>query len=168
MAEVASHWSWFQRRSWLGFLALSWSLSWGAIAQAHGVDIRHQTTQATEIEAKYNTGEPLANAQVTVYAPNGETPWLKGTTNDKGQFTFTPDVNQPGNWQVTVRLAGHGDILTIPVSKQPVAQNSESGYTQPIAQNSQSGYTPLQKAVMTTSVLWGLVGTALFFSRRKA
>lgn len=130
---------------------------------AHGVEIEYQSTQALDIQATYDTGEPMKNAQVSVYAPGKDTPWLTGTTNDQGRFTFAPDTSQPGNWEVKVRLAGHGGILAIPVAANQGGANQ--GGTA-IAQK-HTGYTPLQQGVMTLSVIWGLVGTALFFARRK-
>ncbi len=126
-------------------------------AIAHGVALNYKTTQALEIQAKYDTGEPMKQAQVTVYAPNREKPWLQGRTDDKGRFTFTPDASIPGSWEVKVRLAGHGDVVTIPVGATQADASANEG----------SGYTPLQKGVMTASVVWGLIGTALFFWRRK-
>ncbi|WP_421656294.1 carboxypeptidase regulatory-like domain-containing protein [Leptothermofonsia sp. ETS-13] len=126
-------------------------------AIAHGAVIQYKTTQALEIQANYDTGAPMKQASVTVYAPNKEDPWLKGQTDDKGRFTFAPDASLPGNWEVKVRSAGHGDIVTIPVGATNVVAST----------NRSSGYTPLQKGVMTASVVWGLIGTALFFWRRK-
>ncbi|MDX2230029.1 MAG: carboxypeptidase regulatory-like domain-containing protein [Leptolyngbyaceae cyanobacterium bins.349] len=129
-------------------------------AIAHGVDMQYQTTQAISVQAKYDTGTPLANAQVTVYAPDSDAPWLKGTTDDRGTFTFTPDLSKPGTWQVKARLAGHGDVLNVPVGTSDTAQATAttSGGT---------GYTPLQKGVMAASIIWGAMGTALFFLGRK-
>lgn len=125
---------------------------------AHGVVMQYQTTQAVSVQAKYDSGEPFANAQVTVYAPDSDAPWSKGTTDNNGLFVFTPDATKPGTWQVKVRSAGHGDVANIPV-----------GETQNLAAVSGgTGYTPLQKGVMAASVVWGCVGTALFFLRRKA
>jgi nickel transport protein len=127
---------------------------------AHGVKISYEATQALEIQANYDSGEPMANAQVTIYAPNRSEPWLKGSTDAQGRFTFTPDATQSGNWEVKVRRAGHGDILNIPVGQQATSvSGSGSG---------QTGYTPLQTTMMAAAVIWGFIGTALFFSRRKA
>lgn len=87
------------------------------VAQAHGVKLEYQNTQAIQIQAAYDTGEPLAQAQVAVFAPDDPAkPWLTGTTDDQGRFVFTPDEAQTGGWEVQVRQAGHGDIVTIPLS----------------------------------------------------
>lgn len=132
-------------------------------AIAHGVEMQYQTTQAVSVQAKYDTGTPLANAQVTVYAPDSDTPWLKGTTDDKGAFTFTPDLSKPGTWQVKARLAGHGDVLNVPVGEGGISTTSQSAGTA----SGGAGYTPLQKGVMAASIIWGAIGTALFFLGRK-
>jgi nickel transport protein len=132
-------------------------LGQGSRAIAHGVKINYQSTQALEVQANYDSGEPMANAQVTVYAPSSSEPWLKGTTDDKGRFTFSPDATKSGNWEIKVRQAGHGGIVNIPVNEQGAVS----------LQQGNAGNTPTQTAVMAASVIWGFVGTALFFARRK-
>ena len=100
----------------------------------------------------------MAGGQVTVYAPDDpSTPWLTGTCDEEGRFIFTPDLSKSGTWDVQVRQSGHGDIVHIPIEEG--GQLATSGST---------GYTPLQIVLMGVSVAWGLVGTALFFSRRGA
>lgn len=127
---------------------------------AHGAKLTYQSTQAIEIQATYDDGSPMANAQVVIYAPDDPTtPWLTGMTNPQGQFIFTPDGSQSGNWDIKVRQAGHGDILTIPLTQDTLVSANVS--------SSQSNYTPLQKALMAITGIWGFVGTALFFSRKK-
>lgn len=163
---------WHRKRSRLFGL---WLLPWLVVgvggqtkpAIAHGVVMQYQATQQIAVQATYDTGEPLANAQVVIYAPDSDTPWQTGKTNEKGQFAFTPEANKAGNWQVKVRLAGHGEVLNVPIQ----AANSDSA---PADQRSlatasaTTGYTPLQKGVMAVSVIWGCIGTALFCLRRKA
>jgi nickel transport protein len=121
---------------------------------AHGAQITYQIKPTVEIEATYDSGEPLARGQVTVYAPSDPaTPWLTGVCDEEGRFAFTPDPAIPGTWDVQVRQAGHGDIVHIPIGEDgPTAEGA--------------GFTPLQIALMAGSVVWGAVGTALFFSRR--
>ncbi|MDX2244083.1 MAG: carboxypeptidase-like regulatory domain-containing protein [Leptolyngbyaceae cyanobacterium bins.302] len=152
------------RMRWLsckiGFpVLLLGTLGQAGSAIAHGVEMQYQTTQAIALQAKYDTGAPFANAQVSVYAPDSDAPWLKGTTNSEGQFTFTPDASKPGTWQVKVRSAGHGEILNIPVSAAQATATTPA--------NPGTGYTSLQKGVMAASVIWGAIGTALFFWGRK-
>ncbi|MGK7942916.1 MAG: carboxypeptidase regulatory-like domain-containing protein [Microcystaceae cyanobacterium] len=131
-------------------------------AMAHGAKINYKTTQAFQITALYEDGKPMKEAQVVVYAPSDPTtPWLKGTTNQTGQFTFTPDFTQEGNWDVKVRQAGHGDIISIPLTTGKTAS------MQLQTSISQTGYTSLQKVIMAVCGIWGFVGTAMFFSRGK-
>lgn len=151
-------------------------------AIAHGVVMKYQTTEAIVVQSAYDSGEPMANAQVTVYAPKSDKPWLKGTTDANGRFVFTPDRAKPGSWNVKVRSAGHGNTINVIVAK-PTLKLADDGQPQSEAvasrDDSQSepqlasvsdgaGYTPLQKGVMTAAIIWGCIGTALFFRRRKA
>ena len=126
-----------------------------AAVSAHGVDIFYGSVNSIEITAKYDTGEPFSGAQVSVYAPNNPAKiWAAGKCDAQGRFTFTPDPALPGVWDVQVREAGHGAVAHI-----TVAGAVQSGTT---------GFTTLQMALMGACVLWGLAGTALYFSRRKS
>ncbi|MGL5083101.1 MAG: carboxypeptidase regulatory-like domain-containing protein [Microcoleaceae cyanobacterium] len=136
-------------------------------AIAHGVKLTHQTTSAVEIKAAYDSGSPMVNAQVNVYTPDDPVnPWKVGVTDAQGVFIFAPDVEKTGYWEVQVRQAGHGGVVSVPVQV-----NSRTQFTTPLPGESSSqssttgGYSPLQKGVMIGSVIWGLVGTALFFNR---
>ena len=123
---------------------------------AHGAKIEYTVNLEIEIVATYDNGEPMAGAQVVVYAPDDpSTPWLTGVCDDEGRFSFTPDTSKPGTWDVQVRLAGHGDIVHIPIGEDTVATAGTGGYT------------ALQIALMSVCVIWGSVGTALYFLRRK-
>jgi nickel transport protein len=139
-------------------------------ALAHGVNVGYTTTQHTvtvvDIRATFDNGEPMSGAQVTIYAPdNPAAPWQNGTCNTDGRYTFTPDASIPGTWEVQVRKAGHGSYIYVEVGEA----GGEAGTAAPLASQvvagSSSGYTPLQYVVMGGCVVWGLVGTALFFAR---
>ncbi len=126
------------------------------MAYAHGAKIEYALTSSIEIVAKYDSGDPMAGAQVTVYAPDDlSTPWLTGECDDDGRFTFTPDISKPGTWDVQVRQAGHGDMIHIEVEGGSVTGGSSSSYS--------IG----QIVLMTVCVIWGIIGTALYFRRRK-
>jgi nickel transport protein len=132
---------------------------------AHGANIEYRQTPAITIEAKYDDGTPMANAQVVIYAPSDRAnPWLKGTTDDAGNFSFVPDTTQKnaGDWDIKVRQSGHGDITSIPIANGKLADASAG------ASASTADYTPSQKIVMAAAVGWGFLGTALFFSRSKS
>jgi nickel transport protein len=126
-------------------------------AHAHGAMIEYTSSTAIEIVARYDSGEPMSGAQVVVYAPGDpSTPWSTGVCDDEGRFTFMPDSTKPGTWDVQVRQSGHGDIVHITTGEGTVVTGSSGGYS------------VLQIALMSVCVIWGLAGTALYFSRRRA
>lgn len=128
---------------------------------AHGTNIEVSRGQI-QIHATYDGGDPMQNAQVLIYSPeNLEEPWMKGTTDENGQFAFTPDPGQPGTWEVTVRQAGHGGVATIPMGDAEVAASQSNMEMQ------EASLSPVQQWVTIGAVIWGFVGTALFFSRGK-
>ena len=136
-------------------LALLLALGLTVTAFAHGAKIEYTISVAVEIRAAYDTGEPMDGGQVTVYAPDDpSTPWLTGVCDEEGRFIFTPDTSIPGTWDVQVRQAGHGDMVHIPIGED-------------MAISGGTGYTPLQIVLMGACVVWGFIGSALFFSRRK-
>ena len=136
-------------------------------ALAHGVQLQYRTSQAIEIKATYDGQQPMVNAQVVVYGPDDPTKvWMRGMTDDLGNFSFTPDPSQLGHWSVKIHQAGHGDIITIPVAQE----NTDTPVNISKAQSPfplSNGYTPMQKILMTAMGVWGFLGTALFFYRSK-
>ena len=128
-----------------------------ATVNAHGAKIEYSISNSIELIAKYDSGEPMAEAQVTVYAPdNPSSVWLTGTCDEDGRFIFTPDASVPGTWDIQVRQAGHGDMIHIEIEEGSVTGGSSSDYS--------TG----QIIIMSVCVIWGLLGTALFFKRRKS
>lgn len=132
-------------------------LAWPMVeTHAHGTDITYRSTQAIELVALYDSGEPMANAQITVFAPSDPaTPWLQGEADAGGRFVFSPDPAQPGRWDVRVRTAGHGEIIHIDVAEGAVVAGG-------------GGFTTAQRLLMSAAIIWGFVGTALYFARDKA
>lgn len=121
-------------------------------ATAHGTAIGYTIQSTVLIEANFDTGEPMADAQITVFAPNDpETAWLQGVADADGKFTFVPDPELSGTYDVRIRSAGHGEILPVPVNG---------------ATTSSAGSTTMQQLIMAAAVIWGFVGTALYFSAR--
>jgi nickel transport protein len=60
---------------------------------AHGAHIDYQPTESIQIQAKYDSGDPMQGAQVMVYSPDDlSDPWTQGTTDDQGRFVFAPDA----------------------------------------------------------------------------
>jgi nickel transport protein len=118
----------------------------------------------------------MSEGQVTVYAPDDpKTPWLTGLCDGEGRFVFAADSTRPGTWEIQVRQAGHGDSLKIPITADTVQEiesnNGDSqtvrgmGITRVVSGGGDS-YSTGQIVLMAASVAWGLVGTALYFSRR--
>ena len=137
-------------------------------AVAHGANIEYQETAAITIQAKYDDGKPMAQAQVVIYAPQEPTvPWLKGTTDDRGNFTFVPDpaAQGKGNWDVKVRQSGHGTIVSIPLTGDKLAETAPQKLLS--SAGAVSGYSLSQKLVMAAAVGWGFIGTSFFFARSK-
>lgn len=125
-----------------------------APAYAHGAKIDYQVRTTIDITATYDSGEPMAEAQVSVFSPDDpQNPWLTGTCDAEGAFSFAPDPSLPGTWDIQVRQAGHGDIIH-------VAVGGDSATTA-------GGLSAVQIIVMAACVLWGFVGTALYFSKRR-
>ncbi|WP_017755336.1 FixH family protein [Calidifontibacillus oryziterrae] len=122
---------------------------------AHGVEIEYNTEKSFKIAASYDNGEPIAEAQVNVFAPNNPAePWLQGKTDENGRFLFTPDFSQNGTWNVQVRKAGHGGMIPIEVNEGVIQATVNSGYT------------TMQLVIMIAAVIWGFIGTALYFKRK--
>ena len=137
-------------------LAILIALSLPASIAAHGAKIDYQIDLAVEIQALFDTGSPMAGGQVTVYAPGDpSTPWLTGVCDDEGRFSFSPDSARPGTWDVQVRQSGHGAMIHIPIGEDAPAAGT-------------TGLSAMQIVLMGACVIWGFVGTALFFVRRRA
>lgn len=148
------------------------------LAHAHGALIKYKMAPAVALQAMYDDGEPMAKAQIIVYAPsNPVEPWLTAMTDEKGHFTFVPDQSIHGEWAVQARQAGHGAMAHINIggdaaSSDDAADTPNTGTEQIAAaqQTSQmqsTGHTPMQRWLMTASVIWGFIGTGLFFSRKR-
>ncbi|HEY9888969.1 MAG TPA: hypothetical protein V6D02_11255, partial [Candidatus Obscuribacterales bacterium] len=141
--------------AWGGGAAIATTLGITTAALAHGAHIQTRTTEAVEIQATYDTGEPMVAGQVQVFAPDDpQTPVMTGVTNEVGQFVFVPD--RPGNWEVSVRQAGHGDIAVVAVTAAGrISSEFATG----------AGLTLPQRVLVAAAVTWGCVGTALYFWR---
>ncbi|GAB3714950.1 hypothetical protein [Nocardiopsis nanhaiensis] len=169
-------------------------LGWPAQALAHGVVLDEEQTDAVRIDAHYDTGEPMTDAQVSVYSPEDDSdPWMTGSVDAEGVFLFEPD--ETGIWEVEVRQAGHGDTVRVEVAEdappeevelaepdelptpgpdeQPApVPEPEAAPGDPGGGDTASGAgpleaSPLQMAVMGALAVWALVMTALYFARRK-
>lgn len=136
------------------------------IVQAHGVNINYEADMAYRIEAKFDSGKPIANGQVTIYAPNNPTEvWGEGFTNEEGVYLFTPDPKISGDWTIKIRQAGHGSLITITIGSEDALIGDEEAIRDG-APSGSTGLSPSQKLLMVACVVWGAIGTALYFKRR--
>ncbi|MBN1565964.1 MAG: hypothetical protein JXA10_19140 [Anaerolineae bacterium] len=134
------------------------------------------------ITAAFDSGEAMSEGQVTVYTPdNAKTPWLTGLCDAEGRYAFIVDTTNLGTWEIQVRQAGHGDWVRIPVEADMVqladspadADSAGEAEKTPIitdvsgTSGGSSDFSPSQIVIMAVSVIWGLIGTALYFSSRK-
>lgn len=91
-------------------------------AMAHGVEITYKAQSGVEITALYDTGKPMAGAQVAVFSPADQAnPWRTGILDKEGRFFFVPDPLAPGAWEVKVSQAGHGGVLEVEISSAGAA-----------------------------------------------
>jgi len=128
-----------------------------AIVSGHAAELRVEQRQAVDVLARYDTGVPMAHARVLVFAPeNPVAVWLHGSTDADGRFIFVPDA-PAGQWTVQVRQAGHGASASFAVDEP--SNVDRTPLTPP-------GPTPAQMLIMVACVVWGFIGTALYFRRR--
>lgn len=130
---------------------------------AHGALMEYAFTKGITIQAKYDTGHPMPEAKITVYAPdNPAKPWLRGVSDKEGRFGFIPNQDMPGTWTIQARQAGHGAMIHIQVDRLDWASDPDS-VPAPVS----GGPNTSQRLLMALAVIWGFVGTALYFSRKR-
>ncbi|MEM8604488.1 MAG: carboxypeptidase regulatory-like domain-containing protein [Cyanobacteria bacterium P01_H01_bin.121] len=100
-------------------LAAALSVATVPAVQAHQVETNYGIdlfTSDLSFQSVYSSGEPMADAEVRVYAPtDSEEPWLETETDAEGYFTFLPDESIVGTWRIEIQQDGHMDILDVPV-----------------------------------------------------
>ncbi len=127
-------------------------------AIAHGLKLQAQLKSTVEVSALYEDGTPLKQAQIKIYKPNqAEEAAVTGVTDDNGIFHFTPD--QSGNWEIFVRQAGHGGEVSVPIDFSPQGETLMASTPTP-------GQTLPQRIITIGAVMWGCIGTALYFKGR--
>ena len=149
-------------------------------AIAHGANVTTQPIRAYEIKAVYDSGAPMVGAQVSVFdEQNPQTAIETGITDDQGRWIWVAD--QPGNWTFQVRQAGHGGLAELEVLPQgeaadlvsqdgTIAGDGAGKSSQALAAHQTQGTaaSALPRWIAIGSVVWGAIGTALFFSRRSS
>lgn len=125
-------------------------------ALPHAALIEAEAAQAIRLHAFYDTGEPMAEAQVIVFAPDTPSePWARGTTDAEGRFVFVPGP-EAGRWTVQVRQAGHGAMAHV-----------EMGAAAPVVIAAAAAPGWVERVVTIALVAWGALGTALFAMRNR-
>lgn len=140
-------------------------------AQVEAVVVRNvEVSHRVDVRATYHSGGPMAGAAVSVFAPgDAESPWLTGSCDDSGGFGFEPPPEMSGEWVVRVVHQGHGGVVTIPIEAVAPGDGAIPDAAVIRAEASSSPHlSTVQRVLMAACVVWGLVGTALFFSRRRA
>lgn len=94
----------------LGALAFFTGLAIAPEARGHGVGYLILDTAAIVVQFVYSSGEPLAYAKITVWAPKDtDTEFQNGRADRHGRFAFIP--TQAGRWKVAAN-DGRGHKLT--------------------------------------------------------
>ncbi|MGB1252691.1 MAG: hypothetical protein ACPG8W_18905 [Candidatus Promineifilaceae bacterium] len=140
------------------FLTVLVLLAFVPTAWAHGTNIGVTVDGSTvQIEARFETGEPMSEAQIIVYTPNDpETPWLSGAADVEGAYSFDVDTTLVGEWAVTIRTGGHGEIVHLNVNRNGTIQ-----VDQPSERN------PIVTAIVAGVVVAGLGGVAYYFNQKQ-
>jgi nickel transport protein len=130
----------------------------GAVpAAAHGAVYELLDGGVVGVRAAFDTGRPMANAPVLIFAPGETRAVLTTVTDPRGVVCFAPD--RPGIWVLQVRAeGGHGLRVNLEVDESMLAASTAG---------SAGSFSIWQKLVMALSVLWGFAATALYFSRRR-
>lgn len=153
-----------------GLLAALLATTPAATTHAHGSHVEAVVERSVtvhhrvEVTASHHSGTPMAGARVAVFAPGGgDQPWTTGACDANGRFAFDLPPDSSGEWRVTVLERGHGGSIVLTVTDQ------ETGPQPTVRAEATAAprLSPLQMVVMGGCVVWGLAGTALFFTRRR-
>lgn len=99
----------------------------------------------------------MANCDVLIFYPLSTKVDMKTRTNNDGLFSFIPD--KAGIWTIQVRdKSGHGMRINLEIDKQLKLKKDNTV---------KQGISYIQKIIMATCVIWGFIGTALFFKRKQ-
>lgn len=125
------------------------------VIYAHGVVYEFVQNKVC-IKVSYESGEAFYPATVKVYRPDEKKVSMKSKTDENGFFSFEPDI--AGKWILMFQdSSGHGTRVNV---------NIKDDLTLDI-ENSVDSISVFQKIIMGICVIWGFVGTALFFIKRR-
>lgn len=107
------------------------------------------------VRAAFDSGVPMAEAPVLIFAPGQAEPEMTARTDRRGVVCFVPD--RPGTWVLQVRAeGGHGLRINLEV-EESLLTGAGAG---------SGGFSIWQKLLMAACVVWGFLATALFFRSR--
>ena len=123
---------------------------------AHGVDLL-VIEGGSGIEARYDSGQPISDAEVEVYSPaDPDTIFQAGSTDKNGRFLFFPDSD--GEWKIKINDGmGHGGTRSIIIKDSEIVVNAE-------------GENPPGRSIKILSglsVIFGITGILFFFLARR-
>jgi nickel transport protein len=124
-----------------------------------------EVTRTVEVVATTHGSRPMADGQVTVFAPGApEEPWLSAVCDAEGRVRFELPADAAGTWDIRVAHRGHGGRIQLEVPGED-GDTRDTITAEAIA--AQPQLSTLQKAILGGGVVWGCIGTALFFARRR-
>lgn len=119
----------------------------------HGTKYEILRNNTIGIKAMFDTGDPMVSAKVLIFAPDETKATYTALTDSNGVFYFTPD--KAGTWAMQVRdKGGHGMRINLEVNESMVLTSGQK------LSNTMSYF---QKILMALCVIWGCIGTALYF-----
>ena len=137
--------------SFRGIMFLSILFSASLPVMGHGVELMCVSEPSITVYAAYDSGEPLSGAVVTVFHKGVDEPFMTGICDEMGRYIFS---SLPGTaLDIQVMKDGHGGWLHISAEGIDGDHGSIT---------SGAPGTP-EKIIMTVCVVWGLIGTALYF-----
>jgi len=122
----------------------------------HGTKYEILQSNTIGIKAMFDTGDPMASAKVLIFAPDETKAAFTAITDSNGVFYFTPD--KAGTWAMQVRdKGGHGMRINLEINDAMLLAPE---------QKSSNTVSYFQKILMALCVIWGCVGTALYFKKK--
>lgn len=125
---------------------------------AHGTKYEIIDKNILAIKAMFESGMPMANSKVLLFPPGEAKASVTTQTDENGIFYLAPEKS--GTWAAQVRdTGGHGMRINIEIDESLQVKGSGN--------MAGSGTTLLQKIIMAVCVIWGFIGTALYFRAKK-
>lgn len=127
---------------------------------AHRVYLMHQVNEV-EVKAWYGGGDPIANAEITIYAiKDGEEEiYIEDVTDEDGMYYFSPKLGVD-EYRIIVSQMGHQDEIEIDLKgegESTVENNSTDDTELPLTANIVAGI----------GYILGFAGIGLYARARK-